>query len=130
MFLTNHRKLTILIIISHYHVWMLLSHIFPSTDFIYILSYLSDRTNCTYPNFLWHNKNLPLEKISIQFRKEWKLNCLCVCLSACVNEIPTLIFYVRMLLHTYAIWRIYVHVYGWRTALMDSILIDVINGQH
>jgi hypothetical protein len=30
-------------------------------------------------------------------RKERKLNCLSVCLCVCVNEIPTLIFYVRTL---------------------------------
>ncbi len=42
---SHHRKLTLLIIISYYHVWMLLSHIFPSTGFSDILSYLSKSGN-------------------------------------------------------------------------------------
>ncbi len=39
------------------------------------------------------------------------------------------IFYVRMLLRAYAIWRIYIHVNGW-TSLMDGINGWHLNGCH
>ncbi len=72
-------------------------------------------------------------------RKERKSNCLSVCLCVCVNEIPVLIFYMRMLSDVSSlIWMPLMDGRHYWMALMDGInghhywmaLMEGINGRH
>ncbi len=63
-----------------------------------------------------------------QVRKERKLNCLSVCVSVCVNEIPTLTI-LRVYIHVLFSSLIWMPLMDGRHLWMAS-LMDAINGRH